>query len=129
LHPIARGRRIQVSSHFFRETDMNRLATHLFAAAIACGAFAAHASLRTDSADTHITNGGTGFIGVTASAGMPAMSRMTRMDAGRRDVRAWSAPAADRSQERGAPTPALQTMGGNAMPAAPAMHRAWGTPD
>jgi hypothetical protein len=99
---------------------MNRLATPLFAAALALGAVAAHASMRVNAADLpHITNGGTGFIGLTASAGQPAMDTMHDWS------RVSTAPYA--SQERGAPD--TRAMGGHAMPAAAGMHRAWGTPD
>jgi hypothetical protein len=103
---------------------MNRIATPLLAVAIACSAFSAHASMHVDAATLpHVTNGGTGFIGVTASASMD------RMDSSRDGARWSTASAREQSQERGETVSALQTMGSNAMPAAPATHRSWGTPD
>jgi hypothetical protein len=103
---------------------MNRFATLLAAAAVCC-TFAAQAQTRVNAADLpHITNGGTGYIGLTASAmtseRMPMMSPAATTATG-------STPSM--SQEARADQPTLRTLGGAAAWSDPRMHRAWGTPD
>ena len=106
---------------------MNRFAALLAAAAAAvCCTFAAQAGTRVNAADLpHISNGGTGYIGLTESATTP--DRLPKMsDAA--TTRAGSTPPM--SQEARADQATLRTLGSGAAPAADArMHRAWGTPD
>lgn len=98
-----------------------------------CGAIAVFATLSAqaavDSRDVpRISNGSTGYIGLTESAGTVRIARFERMTAG-----------PDMSAERGASMPvergtsnATRAMGAAAAtaPAAPAYwHRQWGTPD
>lgn len=103
---------------------MNRFATLLAAAAVCC-TFAAQADMRVNAADLpHISNGGTGYIGLAASAmtsdRMPAMSQAAT-------THTRGMPSM--SQESRADEPMLRTLGAAAAPSDPRMHRAWGTPD
>lgn len=126
---------------------MNRFPNLMLCATLACGAAAAQAGTSLKAADLpRITNGGTGFVGVTESAGMPRQPvrvQWTASSTSSVPTRAGEAStfvdgrpnldpntpmgmaAGDRLQGE------LRTMGsGAAMADAPAGARpAWGTPD
>ncbi len=102
---------------------MNRFATLLAAAAV-CATFAAHAEMRVNAADLpRISNGGTGYIGLTASATtsgrMPTMSEAATTHA---------AATPSMSQEATPTYDGAKTLGSGPM-SDPRMHRGWGTPD
>jgi hypothetical protein len=103
---------------------------------VAVSANAGSAASMTDG--SHITNGGTGFIGVTQSAGQPRMAqRFAAMPAGEAttmvngqpnanpDAPAWNAEA-QRTAERSMGNSAAMKMDTRA---AAARNPAWGTPD
>lgn len=129
---------------------MKRFSNLILCAALACGAVAAQAGTHVRAADLpRISNGGTGFIGVTDPAGMPHRPVTAQWNAGTTSIplRAGEAstmvdgrpnanPDAPMAGARGmADAPmqhALRTMGssGAAMADRPAgAHRGWGTPD
>ena len=107
------------------------------AAFLAVGAHAANSSSAATSDGWHITNGGTGFIGVTQSAGQPrAMQRVAGMPAGEATTMIDGRPNAnpDAPGWTAAPRDAQRTMGnssGSAMDARSiaARNPSWGTPD
>jgi len=114
---------------------MNRFTTTVFAAAVACFAIGANAQMKVNAADLqHVTNGGTGFIGVTASAmktdrmvamsAAPAATPMATTTA--TTTRTDWTPAM--SQEATPTYDTAKTLGSGPM-SDPRMHRSWGTPD
>jgi hypothetical protein len=107
---------------------MNRFAT-LAAAAAVCCTFAAHAGMKINAADVpHISNGGTGYIGVTASAmTSDRMAAMSTTPTAATTTRTDWTPSM--SQEAAATYDAAKTLGGSGRMSDPRMHRAWGTPD
>jgi hypothetical protein len=116
---------------------MNRFTTTVFAAAVACFAIGANAQMKVNAADLpHITNGGTGFIGVTDSAMKtdrmaalsmaPAATPMAATTTMKSSTRTDWTPAM--SQEATPTYDAAKTLGSGPM-SDPRMHRSWGTPD
>jgi len=117
---------------------MNRFTTTVFAAAVACFAIGANAQMKVNAADLpHITNGGTGFIGVTDST--MKTDRMAAMSAAPTATMTTAAPATITNATRTGWTPAMsqeatptydaaKTLGSGPM-SDPRMHRSWGTPD
>lgn len=103
---------------------MNRFATSLIAAAALGCTFAANAAIKVNAADLpHITNGGTGFIGVTESATMKT-ERMSAAAATTPKSHTGWMPA---TSQEASPTYDTQTLGAGPM-SDPRMHRLWGTP-
>lgn len=129
---------------------MKRFSNLLLCATLACGAAAAQAGTHVRAAELpRISNGGTGFIGVTESAGMPhrpvtarwntntsrvplSAGEATTMVDGRPNANP-DAPMAHGGGMAGQPMQhALRAMGGSggALADRPAnAHRGWGTPD
>lgn len=105
---------------------MNRFATLLAAAAVCT--FAAHAQAGVNAVDVpHISNGSTGFIGLTESA-----PRTNRMGAAPDAAMAMRPAMPATSQEARPDEPraeTLRTRGDAAAPSHPLMHPTWGTPD
>lgn len=130
---------------------MKRFPNLILCATLACGAAAAHAGTQVRAADLpRISNGGTGFSGVTESVGMAAHRPVTAqwnanttsipLRAGEATTMVNGRPNAnpDAPMAHGGGTagermqPALRAMGGSggAMADRPAgAHRGWGTPD
>ena len=131
---------------------MTRFSTLMLSATLACCAAAAQAGTTFNAADARITNGGTGFIGLTESAGMPAQPVHVRWSAdsgsilpsgeastfvkGRpnEDPYALGLGTNSMGSARVPMTGELRTMGGSrvdtGVAGAPAgAHPSWGTPD
>lgn len=134
---------------------MKRLSNLMLCATLACGAAAAYAGTGVKATDVpRISNGGTGFIGVTESIGMPSQPVALRWSAsGTSSIPVGAGEAStivngrpnedpnapgignDRVGMARAPmTGELRTMGGSRNDAAMARdsalrHPAWGTPD
>lgn len=121
---------------------MNTSAKFLLSAVAACAALSAHAGGMNTADSTRITNGGTGFIGVTESYGQPKAQWSTA------DARGITSRAGEATtfvngrpnQNPEAPGMAMGAQDTRAMGASAAMagdatvapawrHRSWGTPD
>jgi hypothetical protein len=127
--------RIEATTNQPRSDFMNATRTTIFGLACACAAFGFNAQAASGASDDwHMTNGGTGFVGVTQSAGQPRHKMMMDKSAYMRsgeastmmngqpnvnpDAPMWNAKAMS-AHER-------QTMGAQA---AAASNPTWGTPD
>jgi len=131
---------------------MTRFSNLTLSATLACCAAAAQAGTAFNAADARITNGGTGFIGLTESTGMPAQPVHARwsadsssiLPAGEASTFVKGRPNEDpyapgmgtypMDAARAPMTGELRTMGGSrvdtGVAGAPAgAHPAWGTPD
>jgi len=132
---------------------MTRFSNLMLSATLACCAAAAQAGTSFTAADARITNGGTGFIGVTESAGMPSQPVHARwsagdtssiLPAGEASTLVKGRPNVDPYEPGMGPYPMgaartsmageLRTLGGGrvdtGVAGAPAgAHPAWGTPD
>jgi hypothetical protein len=128
---------------------MTRFSNLMLSATLACCAAAAQAGTGFTAAEARISNGGTGFIGVTESAGMPLHARLSARDsilpAGEASTLVNGRPNVDpyapgtgtermASTTRAPMTGELRTMGGSrvvtGVAGAPAgSHSSWGTPD
>ena len=92
---------------------MNTLPKLLITSCAMCIAMAANAAVAPNGDDTsRISNGGTGYIGLTQSAGLPRTNEM--------NPKAAAAPKHNR---------AAQKMGSYGTVSGPATHPMWGTPD
>ena len=92
---------------------MNTLPKLLIASCTMCLAMAANAGVAPNGDDTsRISNGGTGYIGLTQSAGQPRTS----------DMKARHAAMPKHNRE-------TQKMGSYGTASGPATHPMWGTPD
>jgi hypothetical protein len=131
---------------------MTRFSSLMLSATLACCAAAAQAGTTSAPADARITNGGTGFIGLTESAGMPRQPFQVRWAAdtspivpageastlvkGRPNVDPFAPGMGTYQMDAAHPpmTPELRTLGNSrvvmGVAGAPAgAHQAWGTPD
>jgi hypothetical protein len=129
---------------------MTRFSNLMLSATLACCAASAQAGTTFSAADARITNGGTGFIGVTESAGRPAQHARWNADSssilrggeastfvnGRpnEDPYAPGMGAYPMGAARAPMTGELRTMGGSRVDrgvagAPEGAHPAWGTPD
>ena len=128
---------------------MKRISHLMLSATLVCCAAAAQAATTLKAADVpYITNGGTGFIGVTESAGMKRQPvdlrasangmKFTPLPAGEASTIVNGLPNVDPNvaalmHDGSAAQPQTRTMGGSrstSMNDVPAhAHRGWGTPD